>query len=106
MSADFSSKRPLTNHEEAEVQRMIASDPENPELTLDEIKRLKPFREILPDLAASMDREFAKRGRPKAEQTKQPITIRLDPDLVDHYKAKGRGWQSRMNEDLRKLAGI
>lgn len=64
------------------------------------------MREALPDLAANIDREIAKRGRPKAEQTKQPVTIRLDPDIVDHYKATGKGWQSRMNDDLRKAAGL
>ncbi len=29
----FSAKRPLTDDEGAEIQRMIASDPDNPELT-------------------------------------------------------------------------
>ncbi|MFB9952046.1 BrnA antitoxin family protein [Rhizobium puerariae] len=85
---------------------MIASDPDNPELTDEQIANMKPFREVFPDLAASIDREIARRGRPKAEQTKQPVTIRLDPDIVDHYKATGRGWQSRMNDDLRKAAGL
>ncbi len=37
---------------------------------------------------------------------KTPITIRLDPDIVEHYKATGKGWQSRMNDDLRKAAGL
>jgi uncharacterized protein (DUF4415 family) len=102
----FSSKRPLTNEEEIEIQQMISSDLENPEWTDEEIRNAKPFREVFPDLAASIDREIAKRGRPPLVRTKQPVTIRLDPDLVDHYKATGRGWQSRMNDDLRKAAGL
>lgn len=106
MSTKFSSKRPLTDEEEAEIQRMIASDPENPEWTEDDLKNARPFREVFPDLAASIDREIARRGRPPLEKTKQPVTIRLDPDLVEHYKATGKGWQSRMNDDLRKAAGI
>lgn len=106
MAIKYSSKRPLTDKEEAEIQKMIASDPDNPELTDEQIANMKPFREALPDLAASIDREIARRGRPKAEQTKQPVTIRLDPDLVDYYKATGKGWQSRMNDDLRKAAGL
>lgn len=106
MAIKYSSKHPLTDQEEAEIQKMITSDPDNPELTDEQIANMRPLREVLPDLAASIDREIAKRGRPKAEQTKQPVTIRLDPDLVDHYKATGKGWQSRMNDDLRKVAGI
>lgn len=86
---------------------LIGPDPEiERPATDDELRQAKPFREVFPDLAASIDRELAKRGRPKAEQTKQPVTIRLDPDIVDHYKATGKGWQSRMNDDLRKMAGL
>ncbi len=106
MAIKFSSKRPLTDGEEAEIQKMIASDPDNPELTDEQVANLKPLREVLPDLAASIDKELAKRGRPKAEQTKLPVTLRLDPDVVDRYKATGKGWQSRMNDDLRKAIGL
>ncbi|MDL2407366.1 BrnA antitoxin family protein [Rhizobium calliandrae] len=105
MAIKFSSKRPLTDEEEAEIQKMIASDPDNPELTDEQIASLKPLREVLPDLAASIDKEIARRGRPKADVTKTPVTIRLDQDIVDRYKATGKGWQSRMNDDLRKAIG-
>jgi uncharacterized protein (DUF4415 family) len=37
---------------------------------------------------------------------KQPVTIRLDVDIVEHYKASGRGWQTKMNADLRRLARL
>lgn len=106
MGIKYASGRPLTAEEETEIQHMIASDPDAPEATDEEIAQAKPFRDAFPDLAAAMDREIAKRGRPKADQTKKPVTIRLDPDLVQHYRAKGKGWQSQMNEDLRKLAGL
>lgn len=46
------------------------------------------------------------RGRPKAEKTKVSTTIRLDPDVVDAFKADGPGWQSRINAALRKAAGL
>ncbi|RWX74375.1 hypothetical protein EPK99_24625 [Neorhizobium lilium] len=106
MTTKFSAHRPLTDKEEAEIQDMIASDPDAPEASDEELAQAKPFREAFPNLAASIDGEIAKRGRPKAEQTKQSVTIRLDPDLVEHYKATGKGWQSRMNDDLRKVAGL
>jgi uncharacterized protein (DUF4415 family) len=86
---------------------LIGPDPEiERPLTRDNFKNAKPFREVFFDLATSIDREVARRGRPKADQTKTPVTIRLDPDVVDHYKATGKGWQSRLNADLRKAAGL
>jgi len=64
-----------------------------------------------PDLSAPYWADkFAKakvqRGRPKAEVTKVSTTIRLDPDVIDAFKANGAGWQGRINEALRKAAGL
>ena len=41
------------------------------------------------------------RGRPKSARTKISTTIRLDADVLSHFKSGGRGWQSRINEALR-----
>lgn len=46
------------------------------------------------------------RGRPKADRPKRAISLRVDPDVLDKFKADGPGWQSRMNEALRKAAGL
>lgn len=43
-----------------------------------------------------------RRGRPPAEQRKVSTTIRLDPEVVDAFKATGPGWQTRINETLRR----
>lgn len=43
----------------------------------------------------------AKPGRPKATAAKVPTTIRLDPDILDHFRAGGEGWQSRINAALK-----
>lgn len=40
-------------------------------------------------------------GRP-AGSNKVPVTIRLDRDIVDRFKATGAGWQSRINEALKR----
>lgn len=45
---------------------------------------------------------FSKRGRPKLDQPKKQVTLRLDQDVIDHFRASGRNWQSRINEILRK----
>ncbi|WP_374374177.1 BrnA antitoxin family protein [Tabrizicola sp.] len=46
------------------------------------------------------------RGRPLAAAPKISTTIRLDPAVIAHFKAEGPGWQSRINEALRKAAGL
>lgn len=47
-----------------------------------------------------------KGGRPKSESPKKPVNIRLDADLVAHYRATGPGWQTRVNDVLRKAAKL
>lgn len=46
------------------------------------------------------------RGRPPAESPKQAISLRLDPDVIEHFKQAGPGWQSRINAALRKHAKL
>jgi uncharacterized protein (DUF4415 family) len=55
-----------------------------------------------PEWRAAIDRAPVKRGRPKASVTKVLVSLRLDPDVLDAYKADGPGWQSRINETLRR----
>lgn len=43
-----------------------------------------------------------KRGRPAVIGGKRAVKIRLDNDIVDSYRASGPGWQTRINDTLRK----
>ena len=45
--------------------------------------------------------KLVRRGRPKASQTKQALTVRYDVDVIEAFKATGTGWQTRMNAALR-----
>ena len=45
-------------------------------------------------------------GRPKSANPKEAVNLRLDGDLVAHFRATGPGWQTRINEALRKAAGM
>ena len=45
-------------------------------------------------------------GRPIAENPKRQVTLRLDPDVLERFRASGKGWQSRINAELRKALGI
>ena len=50
--------------------------------------------------------KLVRRGRPKSDNPKQPVSLRLDRDVLDWFKGMGSGWQSRINEELRKAAGL
>ncbi|APO66564.1 hypothetical protein IE4872_CH00911 [Rhizobium gallicum] len=95
--------RPLTDEEEARIQKGIAEDPDNPEWTEEDFRNARPFAEVFPELAESIRRP---RGRPAVEKPKRQISLRLDPDVIDAFKATGRGWQGRINEALRKAAKL
>ena len=49
---------------------------------------------------------LVRRGRPRSDSPKQPVSIRLDPDVVAWFKRGGERWQTRINNELRKVAGI
>ena len=94
-------KKPIS---EAKVQAMIASDPDAPEATDAQLAQAKPFSEAFPALAETMRKNVG--GRPKAENPKVAVSLRLDPEVVSRFKAEGPGWQTRMNEALRQAAGL
>lgn len=52
-------------------------------------------------LAAALAERRARRGRPVGS-TKKLVSIRLDQDVIAKFKAGGPGWQSRINEALRR----
>jgi len=41
-------------------------------------------------------------GRPKSDAAKKLIALRLDPDVIERFRATGPGWQSRINGILRE----
>ena len=50
-------------------------------------------------------RTVIRRGRPPGS-TKAQVSLRLDQDVIAAFRAQGPGWQSRMNDALRKAAGF
>ena len=77
--------------EEARIQAGIKTDPDNPELTPEQLARMRPFRELQAE---------RRRGRPRSAVHKKPVTVRLDPEIVQFFQASGPGWQTRMNAAL------
>ncbi len=72
-----------TREEDEAINRGIAADPDTYELGAADLKQMKKI------------------GRPKAEVTKERITIRLSPDVLDRFRATGTGWQTRVDAALR-----
>lgn len=77
----------------------MAAVSDNPAWTKATTARSKSFDETFPDLARRA------RGLQKAP-TKTQVTLRLDARVVEHFKATGQGWQTRINEALKKAAGV
>jgi uncharacterized protein (DUF4415 family) len=48
-----------------------------------------------------VDDKAIRRGRPLGSN-KQQVAIRLDKDIIEHFKAEGAGWHSRLNANLRQ----
>jgi len=87
--------------------RATRATPENPEWTKATFVRARPAREKLPELVgyvAAM-RLLKPRGRPKSDNTRLAISLRLPPDTLARWKATGRGWQTRMAEVLSRAVG-
>jgi uncharacterized protein (DUF4415 family) len=75
-----------SDEEDAHIRAGIAADPDTHEIS---------------------DAEFAlmrRPGRPLGSGTKTQITLRIDTDIVEKFKASGDGWQTRINEVLRAHA--
>jgi uncharacterized protein (DUF4415 family) len=70
-------------------------DEDTPELTAEMLARAIPFPELLKQLGLPAI------GRPKLANPKQAVNLRLDPEIVTHFKAGGRGWQTRINAALK-----
>ncbi|NEW95160.1 BrnA antitoxin family protein [Rhodopseudomonas sp. BR0G17] len=78
-------------------------DDDNPEWTEQDFANARPPEEILPPEILA---QFKNTRGPQKAPTKVPVSIRLSADVVEHYKATGPGWQSRIDETLRKAAKL
>ena len=74
--------------EDAAINAAAASDPDPPLLTDAQ------WAQVQPQL---------KRGRPLGSGSKTQVTLRIDTDVLNKFKATGAGWQSRINEALKTI---
>ena len=85
--------------EDAAIVRAAESDPDALPMTDEQLDRMRPAHEVLPELVARHLRR--NRGRPKLAAPKQQVTLRIDPDVLEHFRATGAGWQTAINDALR-----
>lgn len=94
---------PLADAEEARIQLAIADDADAPEATDEQLAQARPFAEAFPQLADAARRA---RGRPALAEAKQLVSLRLDAEIVRRLRASGPGWQSRVNDALKRVVGL
>jgi uncharacterized protein (DUF4415 family) len=92
----------MSKAEDRAVTAAAKTDPDNPPLNAALLARMRPVTEAAPELVTMARR----RGRPKADNPKRAIKLRLSPDVLIWFRATGRGWQTRIDTALRKAAGL
>lgn len=70
---------------------------DNPKLTTEELASMCPASEV-PEVYKLLPKRG--RGRPKLPDAKVNFTMRIEPALLDAYRATGDGWQVRMHDAL------
>lgn len=72
------------------------------ELTLEDMKMLRPASEVLPPelLKILPKRNIGQRG-PQKKPTKIAVTLRYSPEVVAYFKSTGQGWQVRIDQVLK-----
>jgi uncharacterized protein (DUF4415 family) len=48
---------------------------------------------------------LTKDGMKPISEKRQSVTLRLAPEVIDHFKAGGEGWQARIGDVLERHVG-
>jgi uncharacterized protein (DUF4415 family) len=75
-----------TPAEDAAITAAAMSDPDAMPFTDAEWEQVKPL---------------VRRGRPLGSGSKTQVTLRLDVEVIQKFKASGDGWQTRINDALK-----
>jgi uncharacterized protein (DUF4415 family) len=81
------------------------TDPDNPEVTPEQFAtsvRVADYPSLEAAEAAAKEKYYAAQRRrgPQKAPRKQMVTLRLDAQVLERFRATGKGWQSRMNDTL------
>lgn len=71
-----------------------------PEWSAEDFKSARPISDF-PELLEALNNVRARGQRgPQKSEVKDRIGLRLDHNIVEHFRASGPGWQSRINDIL------
>ena len=91
--------------ERKRTTRRAWSDPDDaPELTNDILDRAE--FSIGSAVIRPATGTLTKLGRPKKADAKKSVHLRLSPDVLSYFRKTGPGWQTRIDETLRKAAKL
>ncbi len=82
------------------LRRTLGSDLKRVDAHVVKPHEYKELPELTEDMLARAT--LRKGGRPKSENPRQMISLRLPPNVIERWKATGPGWQTRMAERLAK----
>jgi uncharacterized protein (DUF4415 family) len=77
---------------------------ENPEWTKRDFAKAKPASEVLPPEVMAQFKN--KGGRPRSENPKEAVKLRIDADVLAKFRRSGPGWQTRINGILRAAVSV
>jgi uncharacterized protein (DUF4415 family) len=82
------------------LRRTLGSDLKRVDAHVVKPHEYKELPQLTEDMLARAT--LRKGGRPKSENPRQMISLRLPPNVIERWKATGPGWQTRMAERLAK----
>jgi len=88
------------------MQKLTNKDGEVRELTEEDFNKMRPLKEVFPDIVAAQKAGKLKikvMGRPKLDSPKKLTSLRLDADIIEFFKKDGKGWQTRLNTALKEF---
>jgi uncharacterized protein (DUF4415 family) len=77
---------------------------ENPEWTERDFAKARPASEVLPPEVIAQFKN--KGGRPRIENPKEAVKLRIDADVLAKFRESGPGWQTRINGILRAAVSV
>lgn len=85
----------LKRKTEEQIHQGALADPDNLPLSDEQLAEFTPIQSVPGATLLEKYRNLRQKER------KQPVSIRFDADVLDYFKAKGKGYQSIMNDVLR-----
>jgi uncharacterized protein (DUF4415 family) len=97
------------------TERKRVTDPSSPErnphwdrpITREEYEEIPELDDSsLAPVGIGPDNTVVRRGRPRSPAPKELVTLRLRPDVLEHFRARGPGWRQRIEDILNAVVSV